>query len=244
MSAQKTKTYLRCADCGMNVEEELNDFLSAFYQQNGYICPKCLDIRKAKREAEEDAQFKREREQRIRDNMAAAGVPDEYNVMTPPVPFVSEWLSARFNANILLHGYVGAGKSTSAGYNARQALFRGFKVKWYMLSALLDEWRVARCSENPLDVPYLFRRLESFDLIILDECDKSKDTASVQEFMFRLLEDVANGTSHAKLWMLGNFYKGSLGNIFGNEDAARRRFNESFQCAMIKTDGTIKRIKL
>jgi DNA replication protein DnaC len=144
----------------------------------------------------------------------------------------------------LLHGFTGAGKSTSAAYNAKQALFRGFTVKWYQLAALLDEWRLARCSDNPLDVPYLYRRIESYDLVILDECDKPVSTESTREMMFRLLEDVANGTSHCRLWMLGNWYRGAIEDIFGNGAAARRRFDESFQCAEITKDGKIKKIRL
>lgn len=244
MNQPKVHLSLVCHDCGKTFELYETEFLAAFYEQNGYICSDCLDKRKSAREAAEDAAYKAERAERINRNITESGIPDEYMVVTPPVPIVAEWLSARFDANILLHGDTGAGKSTSAGYNARQALYRGFSVRWYMLSTLLDEWRAARKSDNALDVPYLFRRLESYDILILDECDKPINTESTQELMFRLLEDVANGTSHAHVWMLGNWYRGAIENIFGNGAAARRRFDESFQCAEIMNDGKIKKIRL
>ena len=99
-------------------------------------------------------------------------------------------------------------------------------------------------SDNPEDTPYLFRRIESYDVVILDECDKPINTDSTHECMFRLIEDVSNGTSRAKLWMFGNFYRGAIENIFGTGDAVRRRFNENFVCAQILPDGQIKKIRL
>ena len=123
-------------------------------------------------------------------------------------------------------------------------LTAGKRVKWYALASLLDEWREARKSDDPDATPRLFYRLESFDLVILDECDKPINTESTQECMFRLIEDVSNGVSRARLWMLGNFYRGSIEDIFGNGEAARRRFNENFACAQIMQNGTIKNIKL
>jgi DNA replication protein DnaC len=237
-----------CLDCGAHGTVELDGLAAKAYSSPDrpypWRCPDCHKKFLEKQEAETAARLRQEREERIRRNLDEAGMPDKYFLISPYVPSVAEWLSARFDANILLHGATGAGKSTSAGYCARQCLLRGFRVRWYSLSVLLDAWRAARCSGNALDVPYLFRYLESLDLLILDECDKPVNTDSTQEMMFRLLEDVANGSSHAHVWMLGNWYRNSIEDIFGNGAAARRRFDEAFQCAEITKDGKIKKIKL
>lgn len=238
-----------CRDCGAPGTVDVDDYAARVFhfpeKPFPWRCPACHAKHAAAESAKTEAEYKRNREEALNRRIKDANIPAEYfSILMPPVEIVANWLSARFDANILLHGLTGAGKSTSASYNAKQALFRGFSVKWYQLAALLDEWRLARCSDNPLDVPYLYRRIESYDLVILDECDKPVSTESTREMMFRLLEDVANGTSHCRLWMLGNWYRGAIEDIFGNGAAARRRFDESFQCAEITKDGKIKKIRL
>jgi len=237
-----------CLDCGAAGTVEVDGLAAKTFsfpeRPFPWRCPACHEKYRIAREDAETRRMRREREQRINQHIKESNIPDEYRISSPFVPSVANWLSARFNANVLLHGDTGAGKSTSAGYCALQGLYRGFRIQWYSLSVLLDAWREARCSGNALDVPYLFRHLEGLDLLILDECDKPINTESTRECMFRLLEDVANGSSHAKVWMLGNWYKNSIEDIFGNGAAARRRFDESFQCAEIERGGKIKKIRL
>lgn len=238
-----------CLDCGTSGTVDVDDYAARVFhfpeKPFPWRCPSCHAKYAAAESARKDAEYKRNREEALNRRIKDANIPAEYfSLLMPPVEIVANWLSARFDANILLHGATGAGKSTSAGYCARQYLLRGFRVRWYSLSVLLDAWRAARCSGNSLDVPYLFRYLESLDLLILDECDKPVNTDSTQEMMFRLLEDVANGSSHARVWMFGNWYRNSIEDIFGNGAAARRRFDEAFQCAEITKDRKIKKIRL
>ena len=224
------------------------EYLAEYYANRNepfpYCCQKCDAEREEQKLREEDRKIAEERQQRISANLQAASIPEEYQVLLPPVPQVADWIARHADNNILLHGETGAGKSTSAGYQARMMILKGRRVKWFPLSALLDLWREARMSDNPEDTPYLFRRIESYDVVILDECDKPINTDSTHECMFRLIEDVSNGTSRAKLWMFGNFYRGAIENIFGTGDAVRRRFNENFVCAQILPDGQIKKIRL
>lgn len=237
-----------CRKCGETATIRTTQFLIDFWKDRGepypYTCPKCEAEQDAEKRRKEDEEIAAERARLITENMKLAGVPEAYQVLLPPVPNVAAWIEKNIDRNILLHGYTGAGKSTSAGYHARMILSAGKRVKWYALASLLDEWREARKSDDPDATPRLFYRLESFDLVILDECDKPINTESTQECMFRLIEDVSNGVSRARLWMLGNFYRGSIEDIFGNGEAARRRFNENFACAQILQDGTIRGIKL
>ena len=240
---------VECADCHAKARVYVWRHAVETFEKMGrpypFVCPACSVKRDEARNAQYEASEEGQRERQMVENIEAATIPEEYYIPFPYVDKVADWLGKHGDgANILLHGKTGAGKSTSAGYHARRMLSRGKRVKWYSLAALLDEWRAARRSDYASDVPYLFKRLETLDLLILDECDKPVTTDSTQELMFRLLEDVSNGTSRAKMWMLGNFYKGSIENIFGNGQAARRRFNESFYCGQIMPDGSIRMIKL
>ena len=111
----------------------------------------------------------------------------------------------------------------------------GKSIRVCYFTGLLDEWRHVRCdNDDPDAIKQLFRKLESVDVLIIDECaDKNVNTESSREFMYRLLEDVQNGVCHAKLWMLGNFYRGSVADIFGDADPAYRRLKEKFLCGRI-----------
>ena len=239
-----------CVECGKAVTiqepERLVEIIqsSGMFQNYPYCCPECEIVREERKRKREDEEYEKEKLRIYTENMAQSGIPEEYRVLLPPIPAVSDWIEKNANRNILLHGQTGAGKSTSAGYMGRIMISAGKRVRWYALSAFLDEWREARKSDDTDAVERMFRYLERLDVLILDECDKPINTDSTHECMFRLIEDASNGNSRAKIWMFGNFYKGSIEAIFGNGEAARRRFNQCFACAMITPDGTIKRIRL
>ncbi len=237
-----------CVECKKAVtlrepEYQVETF-RALGQEFPYCCPEC-DIKREERKIRlENERFKEEKRRAFYERMEESGIPEEYRVLLPPVPDVAAWIEKHADRNILLHGPTGAGKSTSAGYTARMLISAERRVRWYSLASLLDEWREARQGDDATETPALFSRLERYDVVILDECDKPINTESTQECMFRLIEDVSNGMARARLWLLGNFYRGSIENIFGNGEAARRRFNEKFACAQIMPDGNIRKIKL
>ena len=243
-----TKVITSCVHCGEMAEVTTLKWLAEFYENKHepfpYCCQQCEEQREAEEERRLDEEYARDAESIDRD-LEEAGVPVAYRVTTPPVPKVAEFLQRHIGENILLSAPSGAGKSTSAGYLARQIIRNGRKVKYMTLSELLDEWRDARCSDNPMSVKSFLSFLEWRDILIVDEAaDKTVSTASAQECMFRLLEDVTNGVCKARLWLFGNYYKGAIEDVFGNGEAARRRLNEKFYCAMITKDGTLKHIRL
>ena len=238
-----------CVECGKAVTLSEPEWMVESIQKAGmaypYCCPECDEKREERKLRREDEEYAEEKRREFAARMLESGIPEEYRVLLPPVPAVADWIANHAHRNILLHGPTGAGKSTSAGYTARLMISNGKRVKWHPLAALLDEWREARKSDDPDgDVSHLFYSLERNDVLILDECDKPISSESTQECMFRLIEDVTNGMARTKLWMLGNFYRGSIEDIFGNGEAARRRFNEKFACAQIMPDGKIRKIKL
>ena len=238
-----------CVRCGEIATVETSEWMAEFWRKQGeqfpWICPKCDAEREAEHEAELDRQIAEERRNSIGGRLDDAGVPLDYQVDVPPVKHVASFLERHIGENILLSAPSGAGKSTSAGYLARILIERGKKVRYTTLATLLDEWREARCSDYPVSVASFLSGIERNDVVIIDEAaDKTVPTDSAKECMFRLLEDVTNGACNAKLWLLGNYYRGAIEDVFGNGEAARRRLNEKFYCAMVSKDGTIKHIKL
>ena len=143
-------------------------------------------------------------------------------------------------------GETGSGKSTSAGYLARSFIESEKNVRYRQMADILDDWREARSGEYRVSASEFLGRLEKADLLIIDEAspDKCVVTESGRECMFRLLEDIYNGTCKATVVMLGNYFRGSIGEVFGNEAAARRRLAEAFVCAKIDKGGHVARIKL
>ena len=231
-----------CVRCGEMATIEVSDFLADYWRNRGeqypYMCAKCQADHEAECEAEE-------RKNSFGGKLDHAGVPLDYQVDVPPVKHVASFLERHIGENILLSAPTGAGKSTSAGYLARVLLNKGMKVRYTTLASLLDQWREARCAEYPISVKAFLSYIEYNDVVIIDEAaDKTVPTDSAKECMFRLLEDVTNGACNAKLWLLGNYYRGAIEDVFGNGEAARRRLNEKFYCAMVSKDGTIKHIKL
>jgi DNA replication protein DnaC len=207
-------------------------------EQFPYLCADCFEKAVAKDEEERNKAVaeKAELEAAVEAAVAAAGVRPAYRLKTPPIRFVAEWIWNNRDSNILLSGTTGTGKSTSAGVVTRGLIQKENKqVRLYYLADLLDEWRKVRCDhDDPDAIKDIFRKLESVDVLIIDECaDKSVNTDSSQEFAYRLLEDVQNGACHAKVWMLGNFYRGSLGDLFGDAEPATRRIREKFTCGRI-----------
>ncbi len=238
-----------CVRCGEIGQIETSDWQADYWRNRGeqfpWMCAKCAAIRDAEREREEEEQAAEERRNSIDGRLDDAGVPLDYRVKEPPVPKVADFLKRHLAENILLSAPSGAGKSTSAGYLARHLLENGCKVRYTTLAGLLDKWREARCAEYPCSVKAFLSYIEYNDVVIIDEAaDKTVPTDSAKECMFRLLEDVSNRTCNAHLWLLGNFYRGAIEDVFGNGEAARRRLNEKFYCAMITKDGQLKHIKI
>jgi DNA replication protein DnaC len=149
---------------------------------------------------------------------------------------VAEWLWAHRESNIILSGQTGTGKTTSVAILIRELVKMGNRVRYTNLAELCDGWRAARSDhEHPYATRTFLEGIEEGpDYLVVDECaDKSVITESTQEFMFRLLEDVTNGSCHAKVLLLGNFYKGAVAEIFGDEAPAFRRLKEKFKCGRI-----------
>ena len=236
-----------CRECGKEGAAEVSDFAFAIFSQPGNVypwrCPECERNDQARKRAKRE----RERQSYIEEELAEAGVPRRYRVRAPFVPFVAQWMERNAGINLLVTGETGCGKSTSAGYLARVLIGQEKRVKWLPLSRLLDQWRASRRGDWPESSAEFLARIENCDLLIIDEAsgDKTTNTDSTRECMFGLLEDIYNGDCRAAVILLGNFYRGSIAEVFGNEEAARRRIDETFLAVRIdRRAETINQIML
>ena len=233
-----------CRTCGAEGTVEIDGYAAEYFREHGTVypwnCPECTARQEQQARETEKKNF-------IEEELERAGIPKRYRVKAPFVPFVADWMQRNAGENLLVTGETGCGKSTSAGYLARGYIEKMKTVKWRSLSDLLDQWRQSRRGEYPVTAAEFLSKLENADLLIIDEAsgDKTTNSESTRECMFRLLEDVYNGNCRAAVILLGNFFRGSIGEVFGNEDAARRRLADTFLAVRIdRRTETVTQIKL
>lgn len=153
----------------------------------------------------------------------------------PVVRFAAEWIWVNKERNLLLSGITGSGKSTSACFVGMMLLKQGLKVRYATLSNLLADWRDARKSDTAhADQALLHSLLHDQQILIIDEVmGKCTVSQSSQEFLFELLERINAAESGSRIWLLGNFYSGSIEETFADPDPVRRRLQENFLCGRI-----------
>lgn len=249
-----------CSECGQFFEME--DFRGSDYEEIWLLalekcrwCPECREviIEKETREKAELAEKLRRTEfhAELDKHREEMNLPRHYvfdrqtgKLFTePPVRFVAEWLWHQRQGNVLLSGITGTGKSTSACYVAlKLAEELMLQVRYYSLGNLLSLWRSARKSDDPeADLKFLRKLTSKSDLIIIDEVvGKARISESGQELLFDILESVNNGECRSRIWLLGNFYAGSIEAIFADAEPVRRRLHENFHC--VRIDGENKKI--
>ena len=229
---------INCNRCGRECDADLPERVAEYFVNRGepvpWLCSTCFEAREREDELKRKV-TKREEDEWLDNAVHVAGVRPLYNLRAPIVPYVSDWLLAHTNENVLLSGETGTGKSTSAGYLVRSLLREKHTVGMYYLSELLDKWRSVRCdNDHPEGIKAMFEALEDDDYIVIDECaGKTVNSDSTREFMFRFLEDITNGVCRSKVFLLGNFYTGSVADVFGDEAPAMRRIRENFTCGRI-----------
>lgn len=236
-----------CLQCGKMYEvedfrkEEYAASLEKFYEKNR-ICSKCESIRAAQKKKEQEDRNNMEMLNRLPLLLQESGIEYYYChdkqtgrlFAEPPVKYSAEFFSTNANWNILLSGPTGSGKTTSACFIAASLICNNWKVKYITLRRLLADWKDAKKSDKEYAADLMLRELYKNDLVIIDEMvGKSKVSDSGQELLFEILEAVNSGACHARIWMLGNFYTGSIEDIFGDPEPVRRRLQENFICARL-----------
>lgn len=242
-----------CSECGHDFEME--DFRGSDTEEIWTTalnkcrwCPDCreriIEEEKAETARKMEAQRRRNFYSNLRANLGEAGIPPGYIFdrktqeifVSPPVRYAAEWLWQNRERNVVLSGVTGSGKSTSACFVALKMMEElQSKVRYYTMGEVLSLWRAARRSEdNDADLRFLRTLFRDHDLVIVDEVvGKARISESGQELLFDLIEAVNNGNCQSRIWLLGNFYSGSIEAIFADPEPIRRRLQENFSCVRL-----------
>ena len=216
------------------------------------ICPECQVAQEKSREDLAAAAVAKQMKEQLPKLCEASGLPRNYihNKVTgelftaPIVREVAEFLWRNRSFNLLLSGVTGSGKSTSAAFVAMQLIAQGKAVTYTTLGNLLAKWRDARKNDRrSTDTQLLHEIFFDQQIFIIDEVvGKAKVSESGQELLFDILEAVNSGECRSKIWLLGNFYQGSIEAIFADPEPVRRRLQENFLCSRITEKRTIERL--
>ena len=202
-------------------------------------CPDCAE-KKRQLQQEQEAEARRKAKDAILPELLIqAGIEKNYShdrdtgelFKEPPCRYLAEWIYKNRNRNLLISGLTGCGKSTSSSFIATMLIRDGKSVVYTTLRKLLADWRAVKTSEKNYAAEKMLKNIFSNDLFIVDELvGKAKISESGQELLFELLEAVNSGACTAKIWLLGNFYEGSIEVIFSDSEPVRRRLQENFLC--------------
>ncbi len=90
------------------------------------------------------------------------------------------------NQNILITGATGVGKSFLAQAFARQAIFSGYRTKYYRITSLLQEIKMARLEGSYTKI---LAKISKFKLLILDDFGVSPLKGDEINDLFEIIED-------------------------------------------------------
>lgn len=209
------------------------------------LCPECIAKRESEKLLAEESARKQEIAEHLPDLLEKCGIPPGYIrdretgeiLEKPPVYFTAAWLWQNRENNVLLSGETGCGKSTSACFVASKLLLDGKRIRYTSLRKLLADWRNAKTSDSSYADEKLLAEIFRQDIFIIDEViGKARVSLSGEELLFELLESVNSGVCRSRIWLLGNFYAGSIEDTFSEPEPIRRRLQENFVCTSVIGD--------
>lgn len=249
------KVYCDCVHCGKEIIADYPDAEGIFAEiaigfMRNIVCDSCKEeIEKAKA-AENERQRMLYYESVFPERLAMSGIKKKFQNM--PAPFVRSAAAVFYEnstANLLITGETGTCKTSSACFVAQILMKqRGLKVKYHTRKSLFQAYVSAKTANDDYSVERFYaNNIDHVDLLIIDELiGKKGDTMSPseQEFFFDLVDGVYSGDRECQLWILGNFYAGSIDKCFEDAEPLKRRLTECFVMKELLANGKVRGIAL
>ena len=253
-------TAIRCPECGRMYEieaqqvpdPELNERILELYRK--VSCDECRAKAEAAKALELAEQAKvvlahefprRLKDSGLRDCYIRERGSDRF-LREPPVPWAGAFVWEHRREHLLLSGETGTGKSTSASLALLHLVYDGVRVHYMMLSELLRRWREARMSDRGGEDGRLLDWIFGHAVFCIDEvAGKARVTESGMEMLYEILELANSSRRGTRIWLLGNFYVGSIEDMFQDPEPVRRRLAERFTCVLLdKNTRTVRPLKV
>jgi DNA replication protein DnaC len=245
---EKNSVTIKCDGCGtvfsLHTEADLTDTENMFVAALRHIygntmCDKCA----ADRKKELARQKEQERRAALADSLLEreekAGFPRNFRGLEKPyIRQAAVFFYENRDSSLIVSGKTGTGKTSSALYVLGLMLSENYlRVKYCTRQTLLAAYTRAKTSNEDSEEAF-FERLGWYDYIVIDELVGKKGDAaltdSAQELFFNLIDGAYSGERKAKLWILGNFYKGAIDNLVADPEPYKRRIRACFRPALFK----------
>lgn len=236
-----------CPDCGREFTGDYN------IDENSFCADtlKSMAERRTCRECEVKHQEELARQEKLRrqaeldatldERLERAGIPKKFRGMEKPfVRHTAEWIYRNRESSLLISGATGTGKTSSACFIVRLMLrARYMSVRYTSRQELFADYVRAKTTDGDNEYSFL-ARLAKIDLLIIDEMVGKKGDAklsdSAQELFFNLIDGVYSEARDTRVWLLGNFYRGSIDRLVDDPEPLKRRLRESFKTAWFDMD--------
>lgn len=230
-----------CPECNSEFEAEYNlpendfaDAIRCFYDR--LTCQACSDAREARTKEEFSANRKQYLIETLEDRLAKTGLPEKFrSLITPPCRPGAEWIYRNRRNSLLISGETGTGKTSSAGFVMKILLQeQPYRILYRNFQNICAEFIQSKVSSLDSEIEF-FRRIDSLDYLVIDEIigkrGDGKMTPSQQDLFFSIIDGVYSQSRKTRVWLLGNFYDGSIEDALNDPDPVRRRLQESFKAA-------------
>lgn len=229
-------------------DSELDRTIRGFY--DGCICQTCCDRRKELERAKQEAERKEKMMETLPARLETSTIPANFMLNQPIFRKPSVWVYNNRNESLLIGGYTGTGKTSSACFVAKRCMeVHGIRAKYYTRQKILAEYvRAKTHSKDGEGEDRFYRKLAGYDILIIDEFVGKKGfdklSPSAQELFFTLIDSVYSGENQTKLWIMGNFYQGAISDLFDDPDPLKRRLEEKFKMAWFDKENIDENVTL
>lgn len=178
------------------------------------------------------------------ERLAASGIPEDMQqIDIVPNRELAKMIWTHRQSHLVVSGVTGAGKTTSVAKCATELIKQGKKVQYITARRLFASYSKNK-SGNNYDPNTWFSKIFKADYLIIDELvGKSKLSETGAECLFEII-DSAYGGKKTRIWLMGNFYAGSIEAMLSDAETAEtvlRRLREKFVMLLAeKTDGVYR----